>query len=199
MKNIFVLAAFAVLSVSCTVDYGDDCMRTAGYLESVGESLVDMSAVHCVNWLYETCMTLPACNEDGFVRTNSEEQDSGIVVNYRFVRTGDNLWSVEIASGEMIKGSLEVSREPVSSDHGDLWTVLPFVLDYNEGNGYSARLSTKYDIQFEWVYSDSPLPSWTLAQSGIYSLETFVGDIPGDSGQLQYSNGSLLFSGGPGY
>lgn len=199
MRIFFAAAAFALLSVSCTVDYSDDCLRTSDNLKSVGVSLVDMSAVYCVNWLYEACLALPDCNEDGFTRSNSAEYDSGMVVNYRFVRTGDNLWSVEMTSGEMIKGSLEVSREPVSSGHGDLWTVLPYVLDYNEGNGYSARLSTEYDIDFEWIYNSYPVASWTLEQTGIYYLDTFIGDRSGDSGQLQYSSGNLLFSGGPGY
>lgn len=199
MKRIFVFVVLSVLSSACTVDYGNDCRRTSGNLESIGKSLVDMSAVYAVNWLYEAVMERPAINQEGTSVSSSAEYDSGLVVDYRFSRIADNVWKVEISSLERLSGSLQVSMEVPDADHGDVWRVSPFVLDYSEGDGYSARLTAEYGIDFEWDYSGDSLPAWSLVQSGIYYLETFIGDDAGDAAQLQYSKGNFLFSGGPGY
>lgn len=189
MKGIVVLAAWALLAVSCTVDYGTGSQRNPVNLKYKAMDLVDLSAEYSVTFLYDNCarQNLSAGEE----LSSSENFGDGLEVEYDFVGIADGVWEVSLR-GEMVDCVLTVSRETGAAGE-EIWKVAPFVLDYDEGNGCSAVLSTSDDVLFGWVYTQGYMssPSWSLRQSGKYSFTTFIDGKEGDCAELVYREGEV--------
>lgn len=200
MNRIFHIVLLSLSVAACTVYSGTDCCRSASNLESFSVRLVGLSSACAVDMLCDRSEPSDAINDPDFRIYDYLEYAQGSRIDYYIVRSSDGVWDVTI-SGDVMNASFQILREDSAGGPGYAWRVLPFTLEYDEGDGYAAVLATEDDVVFDWVYDsyENLTPSWILRQTGIYFLSTFVRGEAGDSAQLQYSSGNVHFTGGPDY
>ena len=185
MKNRISILATAsllmVLSASCSVLDGDTDARLKSFTETMVSDYVVASVIQL--------------NEAAFINKTSvfkeDFKSSGKNVTITLLSAQDSLWFFsETAKNEnyLVEGTIKML--PDDTQGLPCWKCNA-VVSYNEGNGYTSKLTTVSPAEFYWLEVQSSTEvSHKMVFDGKFTVDTYLSDKHLDSGTVTYSQTS---------